>query len=97
MLEGAALRPEYVAELEPVGIIPLFLHADENFLRRRMMEEARRDDADGTKGSIIDKFIERSIRENRDMLEAAGAADIRCINVAAPGALGALVKEFSAP
>ncbi len=96
VLEGAALRPEYMAQFEQEDILPLFLYADDAFLRRRMLEESRRADADGTKAAIIDKFIERSIRENREMLEAAGAADIRCIDVAAPGALDALVKEFSA-
>ncbi|QRY68479.1 hypothetical protein JVX98_09440 [Ensifer sp. PDNC004] len=96
VLEGAALRPEYVAALEPGSIIALFLHADDDFLRRRMMDEARRDEAYDEKAAIIEKFIERSLRENREMLEAAQTANIRCIDVAVPGALDALLTEFSA-
>lgn len=96
VLEGAALRPEYVAQLEHVEVLPVFLYADNDFLRRRMLEEARRGNADKPEAAIIDKFIERSIRENRDKLEAARAANIRCVDVAAPGALDALVREFSA-
>ncbi|WDZ75129.1 AAA family ATPase [Ensifer adhaerens] len=96
VLEGAALRPEYVAQLESGSIIALFLHADDDFLRRRMTDEARRDETYEQKAGIIDKFIERSLRENREMLEAARTANIRCVDVATPGALDALVREFSA-
>lgn len=96
VLEGAALRPEYVVQLEPGSITALFLYADDDFLRRRMRDEARGDETYEQKAGIIDKFIERSIRENRDMLEAARATGIRCVDVAAPGALDALVREFSA-
>ncbi|MBD9647682.1 hypothetical protein IB267_04865 [Ensifer sp. ENS09] len=96
VLEGAALRPEYVAELEPGSVTALFLHADDDFLRRRMMDEARRDEAFYEKAAIIGTFIERSLRENREMLAAALTANIRCVDVAAPGALDALLAEFSA-
>ncbi|KSV92413.1 AAA family ATPase [Sinorhizobium sp. GL28] len=96
VLEGAALRPEYVAQLEPGSVAAVFLYADEDFLRRRMMEEAGHSDADEATAAIIAKFIERSIRENRDMLEAAQAANIRCVDVATPGTLDALTKAFSA-
>ncbi|MBV7517367.1 AAA family ATPase [Ensifer sp. ENS12] len=96
VLEGAALRPEYVAQLEPGSVAAVFLYADEDFLRRRMMEEAGHSDADEATAAIIAKFIERSIRENRDMLEAAQAANIRCVDVAAPGTLDKLMKAFSA-
>ncbi|MGF6156144.1 2-phosphoglycerate kinase [Ensifer sp. KUDG1] len=96
VLEGAALRPEYVATLDLGSVTALFLHADDDFLRRRMMDEARRDEAYDEKAAIIEKFIERSLRENREMLEAARTANIRCIHVAVPGALDALVQAFSA-
>ncbi|HEV7307630.1 hypothetical protein [Ensifer sp.] len=95
VLEGAALRPEYVAQLEPGSVTALFLYADDDFLRRRMLAEARRDETYEQKAAIIDKFIERSIRENREMLEAARAAGIRCIDVAVPGALDALMQALS--
>lgn len=96
VLEGAALRPEYVAELEPGSVTAVFLYADDDFLRQRMLDEARRDERYEQKAGIINKFIERSLRENRDMLESARAADIRCIDVAVPGAVEAVAQEFSA-
>ncbi len=96
VLEGAALRPEYVADLEPGSVTALFLYADDDFLRRRMMDEARRDVAYEQKAGIVEKFIERSLRENSEMLEAARTANIRCVDVAVPGTLGALTKELSA-
>ncbi|WP_043612674.1 AAA family ATPase [Ensifer sp. ZNC0028] len=96
VLEGAALRPEYVAELEAGSVTAVFLYADDDFLRQRMLDEARRDERYEQKAGIINKFIERSLRENRDMLESARAADIRCIDVAVPGAVEAVAQEFSA-
>ena len=94
VLEGAALRPEYVAELEAGSVTAVFLYADDDFLRQRMLDEARRDEAYDEKAAIIEKFIERSLRENRQMLEAARTANIRCVDVAVPGALDALVQAF---
>ncbi|KQX60479.1 MULTISPECIES: AAA family ATPase [Ensifer] len=96
VLEGAALRPEYVAELDPGSVTAVFLYADDDFLRQRMLDEARRDERYEQKAGIINKFIERSLRENRDMLQSARAADIRCVDVAAPGAVEAVVQAFSA-
>lgn len=95
VLEGAALRPEYVAELDPGSVTALFLYADDDFLRRRMMGEARRDEAYEQKAGIVEKFIERSVRDNREMLEVARAANIRCVDVAASGALDAVMKDLS--
>jgi 2-phosphoglycerate kinase len=96
VLEGAALRPEYVAQLDQQIIKPVFLYADDDFLRSRMMDESAHKDAVGLMVPIIDKFIERSIRENRDMLAAAQSAGIQCIDVALPGSLETLHAELVA-
>ena len=94
VLEGAALRPEYVAQLDPAIITAVFLYADDDFLRSRMMQAAGYKDADKSMASIIDRFVERSIRENREMLAAARNAGIRCIDAAAPKSLEALTREL---
>lgn len=96
VLEGSALRPEYMAGLDQQVIKPVFLYADDDFLRSRMMTEAGYGDAEEQMIPIIDKFIERSIRENREMLAAARSAGISCIDVASPGSLGTLHSELVA-
>jgi 2-phosphoglycerate kinase len=90
VMEGSALRPDYVAGLDRDVVETVFLYADDDFLRARMMREAAHADATLPMASIIDKFIERSIRENREMLAAARDAGIACVDVAAPGSLDAL-------
>lgn len=94
VLEGAALRPEYVAKLDPTIMARVFLYADDDFLRSRMIQAAGYGDADKSMVPIIDRFVERSIRENREMLADARNADIRCIDVAAPKSLEALTTEL---
>jgi hypothetical protein len=40
--------------------------------------------------------VERSIRDKREMLEAARYAKLQCVDVAYPEALEALAKELAA-
>lgn len=94
ILEGAALRPEYMTQLDPNLIRPVFLHAEDDFLRARMWGEAGYENVIGA-AIGIEKFIERSIRENREMLEAARKANLQCVDVSKPEALGALTQELS--
>lgn len=94
ILEGAALRPEYVMSLDPNIVSMVFLYADDDFLRSRMMDSADYSKATRSIIPIIDKFIERSIRENREMLEAARATHIPCFDVANPKVLDAFLRNF---
>lgn len=94
ILEGAALRPEYVAQLDPGLITAVHLYADDDLLRHRMIERSDYERADRAIAAVIDKFIERSIRENREMLEAARAANIRCVDVGVPGSIDSLMTSW---
>lgn len=82
--------------LEQSSVAALFLYADDNFLRSRMTDESGRKDADKAQAALLDKFVERSIRENREMLEAARVAGMRCVDVAKPGSIEALTEELLA-
>nr|WP_245494638.1 hypothetical protein [Rhizobium leguminosarum] len=85
-----------MTKLDPNLLRAVFLYAEDDFLRARMMEEAGYKDATQSAASIIDKFVERSIRDKREMLEAARDAKLQCVDVAYPEALEALAKELAA-
>lgn len=71
VLEGSALRPEYLSAWDIDDALSICLHADDNTLRRRI-EVASNRSAQGKPMKIaIDKFIERSLRENAALAEAA--------------------------
>ena len=96
ILEGSALRPEYMARIDSSVVLPLLLYCDNALLRNRMIEGARLADADNVAAAVIRKFIERSLRDNEDMLDAAHRMQIRCIDIGVPGAIDTLVQEFMA-
>lgn len=93
VLEGAALRPEYIAAFNK-DFLMFFLYADGSFLRARMEQESRIKEVDLSTAAIFEKFIERSLRENDEMFKAAQIANIRCVDVADPAALELLEHEI---
>jgi 2-phosphoglycerate kinase len=94
ILEGSALRPEYMARIEPGLVYSVILYGDNEFLRIRLIEESRLGHADQASAAAIKKFIERSIRENSELVEAARRLNIRCVDIAVPGAFDTLMQEF---
>lgn len=96
VIEGAALRPEYVATLEPGRLSAVLLHADDAFLRARMLLESGHAEAAPRVARLIETFIERSLRDNRDLLDAARATGLRCVDAGVSGALETLAEEFAA-
>jgi 2-phosphoglycerate kinase len=71
VLEGSALRPEYVAPLLCDEIAGICLHAPDAFLRTRMQREAGYLQAGDADRSVMDKFIERSLRDNAEIYDSA--------------------------
>ena len=96
VLEGAALRPEYIASIKPGLVSPVLLYSDNEFLRVRLTEGSQLRNVDPARATVIRRFIERSLRENSELLEAARESDIPCVDIAAPGALDTLMHKFSA-
>jgi 2-phosphoglycerate kinase len=94
VLEGSALRPEFIAPLVSDSIVGICLHADADFLRERMRVEAGYRQAGETERGLIDRFIERSLRDNLEMLRAAQENGLRIVDVAEPGALADLAEEL---
>ncbi|KAA9361809.1 AAA family ATPase [Ochrobactrum quorumnocens] len=94
IFEGAALRPEYLATLNPAFTSCICLYAEADFLQERMRSEAGYSRVDALHQAIIDKFIERSLRENIEMQAAAQTHHMKLVNVADSGAMDELYDEL---
>ena len=94
VFEGYALRPEYIAPLISGKLLVVFLYADNDFLQERMRSEAKYDQADEAKRSIIDKFIDRSLRDNSEMHVAARNHDVRVVDTPDGVAVATLFDEL---
>ncbi|OOO26952.1 hypothetical protein BS627_08105 [Agrobacterium salinitolerans] len=96
IFEGAALRPELISPLLGEEVAGVFLHAGNDFLLERMRSHARYQDAAAEKRRIIDAFIERSLRENTDMLASAQEHRVPVVNVTQPRAFETLLTDLAA-
>lgn len=96
IFEGAALRPELISPLLSGTVAGVFLHASNDFLLERMRAHARYDDATASQRRIVDAFIERSLRENTEMLAAAQQHHVPVVDVTKPQALETLVADLVA-
>lgn len=96
ILEGAALRPEFIAPLLGGPVTGVFLHAGTEFLLQRMRAEARYDEAAPRDRQIMKAFMERSLRENTEMLSSALDHHVPVFDVSKPQAIETLVAHLAA-
>ncbi|SNB79282.1 MULTISPECIES: hypothetical protein [unclassified Agrobacterium] len=96
IFEGAALRPELISPLLGSTVAGVFLHAGNDFLLERMRSLARYEDATADKRRIMDAFIERSLRENTDMLASAREHHVPVVDVTQPQAFEILLTDLAA-
>ncbi|MDH0615374.1 MULTISPECIES: hypothetical protein [unclassified Agrobacterium] len=96
IFEGAALRPEFMSSLLGGTVAGFFLHAGNDFLLARMRSHARYQDATASQRQIIDAFIERSLRENTEMLASAQEHHVPVVDVTMPQAFETLVADLAA-
>lgn len=94
MLEGSALRPEFITELDLRNVVPVGLHAGQTFLKKRMEAESGYHEQDGRMRLLIDKFILRSPRDNEKTVEAANRLGLRLVDVGEDGNLDRLAEEL---
>lgn len=96
IFEGAALRPELISPLLGSTVAGVFLHAGNDFLLERMRSHAQYEDATADKRRIMDAFIERSLRENTDMLASAREHHVPVVDVTQPQAFEILLTDLAA-
>lgn len=94
VLEGSALRPEYVAPVLSEAITGVCLCAPDAFLRLRMQAEAGYLKASDPDRSVMDKFIERSLQDNAEMCEAAQRHGLTLVDVSHEGAMDKLYQSL---
>lgn len=95
ILEGAALRPEYVPDWGIGEAVAVCLHVEPQVLRERIARESHYSRRDGRLKTAIDKFAERSVRENEAFIEAAIRHDIPLMDVTDPEAADRLAVELT--
>jgi len=95
VLEGSALRPEFIAELDRQNVMAVGLYAEQAFLRRRIESESLYSQRDDHGRLLIDKFITRSLRDNDQIVEDANRLGLRLVDVAEPGDLERLCEELT--
>ncbi|WP_174020047.1 hypothetical protein G6L89_003300 [Agrobacterium fabrum] len=96
IFEGAALRPEFISPLLGSTVAGLLLHAGNDFLLERMRSHARYEDATAGQRHIMDAFIDRSLRENTEMLASAREHHLPIVDVTSPEALKTFVADLAA-
>lgn len=94
VLEGSALRPEFIAPLLSGPVGGICLYAETDFLRARMRAEAGYDAADGGIRAVMDKFIERSLRDNFEIRKVAKELDLRLVDAADAAAMQHVFEEL---
>lgn len=82
VIEGAALRPEIYAPLLGMSVVGVCLHAAPDFLRARMEVASAYPLRDQRQRQLIDAFVERSLRENIALRDAARLANFVSVDVA---------------
>lgn len=81
VLEGSALRADYVKDLARDETTIVFLHSDHDFLRGRMQRESGFDTLDEQNRRLVEAFIERSLHDNDQNLAAARRHGLSCVDV----------------
>lgn len=94
VLEGAALRPEYVAPLVSDELFGVLLTAPDDFLVARMRSAADHDSRPPAERRLIDAFIDRSLRENATLAASARDVGLRTVDAADQRAVDGLFDEL---
>lgn len=95
ILEGAALRPEYLSDWKISEALAVCLHVEPNALRERIRTGGNYSQQGDEFKVAIEKFTERSIRENEALAEAAVKHNIRVVDVTDLNDADRLIKELA--
>ncbi|WP_174803689.1 hypothetical protein [Martelella limonii] len=82
LLEGSALRPEYMADWASATVHCVFLHADPAHIIERIHAGSRYHEQSPSQRALIDAFAARSLLDNDAALESARAHGIRTSSAA---------------
>ncbi|MBS1165659.1 MAG: hypothetical protein H6R00_1684 [Proteobacteria bacterium] len=94
VLEGAALRPEYVAPLLSDQMFGVLLHAEDEVLRNRMHAASDYGQRGSVERRLIDAFVDRSLRENAALCASAREVGLRVVDTTDERAVTGLIDEL---
>lgn len=80
VLEGSALRPEYMVQDFPSGVEFVCLYCDEGILRERIFKESQYQQLDDEHKLVVERFIARTLRDNEMIKSSAESAGVACLN-----------------
>ena len=95
LLEGAALRPEYLSDWEIGEALVICLHAERDALRERIERESAYSQQSDRMKIAIDKFVERSVRENEALVKTAIRHKVLLVDVTDLKNVDRLTKELT--
>ena len=94
ILEGSALWPESVAELDSRKVAAVWLTASDELFRARIHSLSSFEEASAREKSMIQKFLERTLLYNERMMDAVGQLGLVSMNVEAASSLDELCDAF---
>jgi len=86
IIEGSAIRPEFVADVSPKGKA-VWLTASDDFLAYRIYTASGFQQATSSRKKLIDQFLARSLTDNRHIVSSAGSLGLRLIDIEGAGAV----------
>lgn len=93
VIEGSALWPEYIAELDFNKQNAIWLTASDTRFRMRILQESGYRQATRDRKNLIEKFLERTLIYNTEMISAVKRLGFRCLDVESAFSKEALVDE----
>ena len=95
VLEGAALRPEHLSGWEVGDALVACLYVEPRVLRERLLSASDHSRQDDRIKVAIDRFAERSLRENEALVQAAIGHGVRVVDVTDPKDADSLAEELA--
>ncbi len=80
ILEGSALRPEYLVQDFPSGVELVCLYCNEDLIRERIFKESHYLQLDDEHQRVVDRFITRTLRDNDEIRRSAEALGVTCLD-----------------
>lgn len=94
ILEGSALRPEYIHSQIGPTLKGVCLTADELFISNRIRKSCKYETLSVAHQKVVDGFVERSLLDDREQVLRAKELGIRCLKVDEPGILEDFEVDF---
>lgn len=94
VLEGSALRPEFLEEFKPSRLQMIGLFAENTFLKRRIESASHYSERDDATRMQIDRFINRSLTDNEHLVAAGQRIGLPLLDISNENDLAAWTADF---